>query len=1114
MSNEKTTSAARALSDLPEREPLAIVYTDVVGSTAMNRSLGDEQARQLMRAHDRIVRSASRRHDGVELQPTGDGFKLVFPSAIDAVRATTEMQSEFEKHGDRRGPPIEVRMGIHFGTPLHEEGDIYGEAVILAARVMGRAGAQQILVSEVLRDAARGDEEHDFVDCGRYHLKGFEEGFRLFEVSSPHMSSRRRPVGSVSVPLSRPWQGSSFVGRRDELRALERALDAAEAGESRVAVLEGEAGIGKSRLAFEFVHAFAKRIGVIASTRCFPDLGGPYQPIVDLLVDLKAHLPELELSREDAMALAGLGHLAAELKEWLGESEAVDSFVSPEQEKPRLYAALVRVLLGIAQDRTLVLVIDDVQWADDETLDLLRILGRQLGQGIRASRARLLVIAMYREEGRPTSAAFRSTFSDLERDRLVEHLIIPSLEEAELRPLLSDLCSGRPSASFVSHVQTRSGGNPYFAEEIASDIVGRSELHPADPNWRPPVEDEAVVPPGISAMLEQRIAALSPGTLDVLQTAQLLGTRFELDALASCCDRSRDEILHAIEEGYGAGLLFEEREDSSYAFHHSLVADVLDASLGASARRIRHARIASALAARHGDASGSHVDRIARHLVGAGARAPADQLLRYSSLAADRAIALHAYGDADRWCEAALSAIAKLPGHSARRRAELEAKRALALGRTGHLDDARALADSAIRTLARGRQPGEVAIACEAIASCLVLHARHLDALPYLERALECAGPEAMALRGRVLWHYATALDLTGRSEEMRTTADEILATASSLRSPELREHALLVHRNWHANHTTDVAQARSLTRRVLKSAERRGDVWDQTLLLESLGLFELSMVRIDAALEALDRALDLATDVGALAKIIDARGLRALCFTHRGEFGRVEEEWEKARSLVGQVPGSIHLGQFLWARTRARLWQGEFHGSPAARDTAYPGLEELETAELAVMGMIASETNAPHARDLVSAAGKRHPTDGVGLNWMLASQMLAAAWLNLDEVDEAMKWYPGLLPYHRTLSLTFPAVELARIAAAKGWWETSAKHFRTALSIAKREGLRPHHAIARFEQARMWTAQGSPGLQSRAERALAEASQALEELGMRGVAQRFVDLRASDGFD
>ncbi len=107
-------------------------------------------------------------------------------------------------------------------------------------------------------------------------------------------------------------------------------------------------------------------------------------------------------------------------------------------------------------------------------------------------------------------------------------------------------------------------------------------------------------------------------------------------------------------------------------------------------------------------------------------------------------------------------------------------------------------------------------------------------------------------------------------------------------------------------------------------------------------------------------------------------------------------------------------------------------------------------------------------------------------------------------------QWYPGLLPYHRTLSLTFPALELARIAAGAGWWQKSSGHFSTALSIAKHEGLQPHLAIARYEQAHMWQIQGNPRLRARAERGFDEARRALEDLGMQGVLERLANLPGS----
>ncbi len=160
---------------------VTILFTDVEGSTALTQRLGDARAREVLRQHERVVREALRSHGGAELKTTGDGFMASFSSATRALESAIAMQRAFAQHNESAEEPILVRVGMNAGEPIAEEEDLFGTAVIEAARIAASAKGGEILVSNVVRELAKG-KDFLFADRGEVALKGFDEPVRLYEV--------------------------------------------------------------------------------------------------------------------------------------------------------------------------------------------------------------------------------------------------------------------------------------------------------------------------------------------------------------------------------------------------------------------------------------------------------------------------------------------------------------------------------------------------------------------------------------------------------------------------------------------------------------------------------------------------------------------------------------------------------------------------------------------------------------------------------------------------------------------------------------------------------------------------------------------------------------------
>ena len=163
---------------------ITIMFTDVVGSTAMNQRLGDQKARQVMRAHDELVRNHTKMHRGVEVKSMGDGFMLTFPSSKRAVSAGIGMQKELISPGfPFKDTGLAIRMGMTVGEPIREEQDLFGMSVVVAARIGAKAVGGQILTSQIVHDLLSGAGDFKFDPAGEHQLKGVAEAQKLYEIN-------------------------------------------------------------------------------------------------------------------------------------------------------------------------------------------------------------------------------------------------------------------------------------------------------------------------------------------------------------------------------------------------------------------------------------------------------------------------------------------------------------------------------------------------------------------------------------------------------------------------------------------------------------------------------------------------------------------------------------------------------------------------------------------------------------------------------------------------------------------------------------------------------------------------------------------------------------------
>src|ERR1700682_6404768 len=218
---------------------VTVLFTDVQGSTEMRNQRGDEAAASILRVEEELVRRQIEAHSGREVKALGDGFMVAFGSARKAVACAVAIQKAVHEHNHAYpGREVHVRIGLNSGEVSQQDGDLFGAAVYLAARVAAKARGGQIVVSGVVKQLAGRVPEAGFVDRGRFRLKGFEERWQLFEVTWEHEDGHR-VTGAWVTPARTP-----LSGRAEPRAELFAGLDRAASGRGSMVMIGGEAGEG------------------------------------------------------------------------------------------------------------------------------------------------------------------------------------------------------------------------------------------------------------------------------------------------------------------------------------------------------------------------------------------------------------------------------------------------------------------------------------------------------------------------------------------------------------------------------------------------------------------------------------------------------------------------------------------------------------------------------------------------------------------------------------------------------------------------------------------------------------------------------------------------------
>jgi len=702
---------------------------------------------------------------------------------------------------------------------------------------------------------------------------------------------------------------SPMVGRTAELRELRAASDEARHGSPRVVVLGGEAGIGKTRLVDEFVAQLDERT-VVVRGQCveFGTVGIPYAPLVGVLRDL------VDAVGSDAVFAAAGG--GAPTLRTLVEAHAPierDERLGVE----RLDEVVTTILEQLSADRELVVVIEDVHWADPATLDVLRFLARMLRSG------RLLIVLSYRSDDITRGHPLRAVLGEFERNRRVSRVLLARLDAAEVRAQLEGLLGGVPTAEQSRTVFDRSEGVPFFVEEL---VGCGGELATG-------------VPVTLRELLLARYEALGPSARRIVRVLAAGGGRTDHEILAAVVVAEAAELDAALREAVEAGVVVTTAR--GYDFRHALVREAVADELLPGERAEVHGRYAAALAAQ----PVAPAARAARAVLVSAHWLEAHDLehaFRTSLEGMRLSRAAFAYASAAQLGERALSLWDRVPDAAA----VAEVSHVELLGLVARSWRAAGEPQRAIATIdlaiAEARDADRVERARLLRDRGLMLGTQgHADSLTMYEEALELLGDaEEPRLRAGLLAEAASKYMVSGRNERALEAATEAIALApadaSRIRSVAANVRAgTLTHLGRIAEGAADYALA-------LREA---GDDRDALLryhvnysdTLHLLGRYRASMEVALAGIRIAD-ASGVARTSGAILALNTVDPLFAL-----GEWDRADALIEDSLELEPPVVFRVYLRR---ARIRSVLWRGDAERARSLFEQWEPSMRQIADFE------------------------------------------------------------------------------------------------------------------------------------------------------------------------
>jgi class 3 adenylate cyclase/predicted ATPase len=665
----------RSANDTAERRQVTVMFSDLVGSTALSARMDPEDLREVISAYQKCVAETVRRFGGFVAKYMGDGVLVYFgyPQAHEedaerAVRAGLELIAAVT--GLKTRAPLQTRVGIATGLVVvgdligsgeAQERGIVGETPNLAARLQGIAEPNMVVIAEGTRRLL--GNLFELQDLGAKDLKGIAGPVRAWAaLRASSAEGRFEALHATGL--------TALIGREEELELLLRRWSKAKTGEGQAVLLSGEAGIGKSRLTAALLERLAPEPHTRLRYFCSPQhTDSALYPVISQmeraagmahddtaqakLDKLDALLAQTATSPQDAALFAEMLSLPND-----GRYPALD--LAPELRRQRTLEALTSQLAELARRQPVLMIFEDAHWVDPTSLE---VFGRTVDQ---IKTFPVLLIVTFRPEFTAPWAGRSHVMS----------LALNRLGERETAAIIAGLVGNKElPADVMAEIVERTDGIPLFVEEMTKAVLEAESEGEARRTAAGVPSPAMAVPASLHASLMARLDRLGPAK-EVAQIGSTIGRELSHPLLAAVVRKPEVELNSALDRLIAAGLLFRQGvpPHATYLFKHALVQDAAYGTLLREPRRALHARIAETLESKFADIAENQPELLARHCTEAGL---IERAVRLWSKAGQRSLARSALVEAADQLSRALAQIAALPATPALRREQIKLQVAL-----------------------------------------------------------------------------------------------------------------------------------------------------------------------------------------------------------------------------------------------------------------------------------------------------------------------------------------------------------------------------------------------------------------------------------------------------
>ena len=924
-----------------------------------------------------------------------------------------------------------------------------------------------------------------------------------------------------------------FVGRREEMDGLKESLEGALSGKGALAMLVGEPGIGKTKLAEEFGVYAGLRGAQVLTGHCYEgEASLPYRPFVEAFRQYTRSRPDAELRQLLGPGAPEIATLVSEIRQRFPDIEEAAK-LEPEAERLRLFESVAEFLHNAAAAQPLVLHLDDLHWADKPSLLLLQHLAQ------RTARDRLLVLGAYRDVELDRTHPLSEVLGALRRLPNYRRVLLRGLPQESVLDLLKVMDpseegqAGRQALAAALYQETE--GNPFFIREVLAHLIETGKIVHENGRWvgRVTSVSELGIPEGVREVIGRRLSRLSEGCNRMLTLASTMTGGFGWDALqaingvtpvgaqpAAPGAPTEAQLLDLLEEALAAQLIAERKGElaDTYDFTHALIRQTLYGELSGPRRVLLHRQIGEALERMYAGNIDAHLPELAHHFYQAAPGGDVAKGIDYARRAAERAASLFAWEEAAEHYERALQAMDLAGAASEEQRVDLLMALGDALSYVAASAAMPAYERAAVAAKAAGLADLQARAAAE-YAVCL----NNADPLGDRSRAVALLDDALSALpdgdslaRALAVARLANSTYFTATREEVASLAREALDMARRLGDPDTLVKVLgAAHFALSAPETVDERVA--LVNELLALATARGDRVgiEEAHFYRRYDLAELG--DIDGAQRDIETCLALAKesrDQGATWSASVCLAMRPLL---EGRFDEAERLMQQALALGQQLQSEAPVLLFGAQLVDVRHLQGrlqEVEPLVRAQSEQYPNA----IAYRSVLAFCHSETGrGDEARTEFDELAAHEFADAArDTNWLVNNYLLTEVCDYLDDAPRARLLYDLLLPYAgRNITTGSPALctgsasrQLGMMAAVMGRFDVAEPHFEDALAFDGKMGARPWVAHTRYQYAKMLVARDAQGDRQKALALVQQALDTAQELGMAKIVERGLALK------